>query len=91
MKRQVSVGMFRKNIKRLEEIKLSMLCALDDVNNYEHNPEIKAVSQSDLNFRILCIEDKIRYEKTLLPFKYTLAGFVVIAICALVYSIIVKA
>jgi hypothetical protein len=82
--------MFRKNIKRLEEIKLSMLCTLDDINHYEHNLDIKAVSLSDLNFKIICIEEEIKYEKSLLPFKYTLAGFVVVAICVLVYSIIVR-
>jgi hypothetical protein len=80
--------MLRAKITRLEETKLDILNRLDSIHDVDADPNVKAVYQSDLQYKLWCIEEAIDFEKSMLPFKYTLVGFVIAVVCMLIYVII---
>jgi hypothetical protein len=80
--------MLKTNIKNLQEQKLDILNRLDSIHDVDADPNVKAVYQSDLQFKLLVIEDAIDFEKRMLPFKYTLVGFAIAVVCMLIYVII---
>lgn len=80
--------MLKTNIKNLQEQKLDILNRLDSIHDVDADPNVKAVYQSDLQFKLLVIEDAIDFEKRMLPFKYTLVGFVIAIVCMIIYVII---
>lgn len=77
--------MFRKQIKELEIIKAQYQSRLDNIHDADADPNIKAVYQSDLQYHIVKIEAAIQHEKYMLPFKYTLVGFVVAVLGLIIY------
>jgi hypothetical protein len=79
--------MLGKQIRELEELKAQYQARLDNIHEADADPSVKAVYQSDLQYHIVKIEALIQHEKYMLPFKYTLLGFVVVIIGLIIYSI----
>lgn len=79
--------MLGKQIRELEELKAQYQARLDSIHEADADPSVKAVYQSDLQYHIVKIEALIQHEKYMLPFKLTLAGFIVVSIGLIIYSI----
>ena len=79
--------MLGKKIRELEELKAQYQARLDSIHEADADPSVKAVYQSDLQYHIVKIEALIQHEKYMLPFKLTLAGFIVVTIGLIIYSI----
>ena len=79
--------MLGKQIRDLEELKAQYQSRLDSIHQADADPSVKAVYQSDLQYHIVKIEALIQHEKYMLPFKYTLVGFIVAVIGLIIYSI----
>lgn len=79
--------MLGKKIRELEELKAQYQARLDSIHEADADPSVKAVYQSDLQYHIVKIEVLIQHEKYMLPFKLTLAGFIVVTIGLIIYSI----
>jgi len=77
--------MLRKEIKRLEKLRDQYQSRLDSIHDANADPSVKAVYQSDLQYHIVKIEAEIQHEKYMLPFKYTLVGFVVAVLGLIIY------
>jgi hypothetical protein len=77
--------MLRKEIKRLEKLRDQYQARLDSIHEADADPSVKAIYQSDMQYEIVKIESAIEHEKYMLPFKYTLVGFVVAVIGLIIY------
>ena len=82
------IDMLKKRIKELEATKADVLQRLDSIHEADADPNVKAIYQSDLQYKLVCIEDAIHFEKMMMPFKYTLVAFVVAVIAMFIYFFI---
>lgn len=80
--------MFQRKIKELEAIKADVQQRLDNIHDADADPSVKAVYQSDLQYKLMCIDDAIDFERMMLPFKYTLIAFVVAVLALIMYCFI---
>lgn len=79
--------MLGRHLRELEKLKAQYQSRLDSIHEADADPSIKAIYQSDLQYHIVKIEAEIQHEKDMLPFKYTLVGFVVAVLGLIIYSI----
>lgn len=79
--------MLHRRINKLEAEKADILERLDNIHDTDADPNYKAIYQCDLQYRLVCVEDEIDSERTLMPFKYMLVGFVIAVVSILVYFI----
>lgn len=77
--------MLGRKIKELEKTKAQYQARLDSIHDVDADPNVKAIYQSDLQYAIVKIEAEIQHEKDMLPFKYTLVGFVVAVLSLIIY------
>jgi len=80
--------MLRRKIRKLQETQLDLLQRLNSIHDADADPNVKAIYQSDLQYRLVCIEQQIEFELKMLPFAYTLVGFVVAIVCMIIYLVI---
>jgi hypothetical protein len=79
--------MLGRQIRELEELRAQYQARLDSIHDADADPNVKAVYQSDLQYHIVKIDALIQHEKYMLPFKYTLVGFIVAVLGLIIYSI----
>jgi hypothetical protein len=77
-------------IKKLEKRKEELLDELYMLHFAEPSPEIYMQKRHEIEHEIVCIEEGIEIEKKMLPFKYTLYGFIAIAIGMLIWAFAVS-
>lgn len=82
--------MLNKKTKRLLKLRAEVQERLDSIHDTDADPNIKAIYQSDLQFKIVQIEDEINFEKTMMPFTVTLVGFVIAVVAMTLYFLITK-
>jgi hypothetical protein len=60
------------------------------INSAEHGlkAKLKAQEISDIEYRIVCLEDRLNFEQRLLPFTITHYTFITIAAIVMIVSII---
>jgi hypothetical protein len=56
----------------------------------EPSPELYMQRRNEIEHEIACIEEAIELEKTMLPMKWMLYGFIVIACAMLVWAYVVS-
>jgi hypothetical protein len=54
------------------------------------NVEYTAMEISDIEYKIVCLEDQLDFENRMMPFKIMLYGFIIIAINIIVWTCLVK-
>jgi len=82
--------MLNKKTKRLLKLRAEVQERLDSIHDTDADPNIKAVYQSDLQFKIVSIEDEIDFERRMVPFKATLVGFVIAVVAIALYFLTIK-
>jgi len=82
--------MLNKKTKRLLKLRAEVQERLDSIHDTDADPNVKAIYQSDLQFKIVQIEDEINFEKTMWPFKATLVGFVIAVVAIALYFLTIK-
>ncbi|MEY4331543.1 MAG: hypothetical protein RLZZ196_281 [Bacteroidota bacterium] len=73
-------------IKKLEQRKDQLLDDLYMLHFAEPSPELYMQKRHEIEHEIACIEEGIEIEKKMLPFKYMLYGFIMIAIGLLMWA-----
>ena len=74
------------SIKKLEERKKTLLNELYDLHHGEPSREVYEQRRSEIEYQIACIEETIEIDTKMLPFKYTLYGFIMIAFGLLIWA-----
>lgn len=74
------------SIKELEKRKKELFDELYDLHFAEPTPKVYQQKRSEIEYKIASIEDAIDFEKKMLPFKYMLYGFIIIAIGLLIWA-----
>jgi hypothetical protein len=82
--------MVNRKIKKLIKLRAEVQARLDSIHDTDADPNIKAVYQSDLQFKIASIEDQIDFEKRMVPFQATLVGFVIAVVAIALYFLTIK-
>ena len=73
-------------IKKLKERKQQLLDELYDLHHGEPSRKVYEQRRSEIEYEIACIEEAIELEEKMLPFKWTLYGFIVIAVGLLIWA-----
>ena len=73
-------------IKKLKERKQQLLDELYDLHHGEPSRKVYEQRRSEIEYEIACIEEAIELETKMLPFKWTLYGFIVIAVGLLIWA-----
>jgi hypothetical protein len=81
--------MNKRNILK-EQISSLKKERLEMINSAEHGlkAKLKAQEISDIEYRIVCLEDRLNFEQRLLPFTITHYTFITIAAIVMIVSII---
>lgn len=74
------------SIKKLEKRKEKLLDELYMLHFAEPSPELYMQKRNEIEHEIVCIEDEIDLEKKMLPMKWMLYGFILIAIGMLIWA-----
>jgi hypothetical protein len=74
------------SIKKLKQRKEVMLDELYMLHFAEPSPELYMQRRNDIEHEIACIEEAIELEKAMLPMKWMLYGFIVVACAMLVWA-----
>jgi len=74
------------SIKKLEKRKEELLDELYMLHFAEPSPELYMQKRNEIEHEIVCIEDEIDLEKKMLPMKWMLYGFILIAIGMLIWA-----
>jgi hypothetical protein len=82
--------MVNRKIKKLLKLRAEVQERLDSIHDTDADPNIKAVYQSDLQFKIVSIEDQIDFEKRMVPFQAVLVGFVIAVVAIALYFLTIK-
>jgi hypothetical protein len=82
--------MVNRKIKKLIKLRAEVQERLDSIHDTDADPNIKAVYQSDLQFKIVSIEDQIDFEKRMVPFQAVLVGFVIAVVAIALYFLTIK-
>jgi len=56
----------------------------------EPSPEVYTERRSELEYQIVCLEEKLELEKAFIPFRLTLFGFVVVVASMLLWLYVKK-
>lgn len=73
-------------IKKLKERKQQLLDELYDLHHGEPSRKVYEQRRSEIEYEIACIEEAIELEEKMAPFKWTLYGFIVIAVGLLIWA-----
>jgi len=73
-------------IKKLKQRRKDLFNELYDLHHAEPNPAMYIMKRHEIEHEIACIEEAIDLEKTMAPFKWTLYGFIVIAVGLLIWA-----
>lgn len=76
------------SIRKLEKRKKELFDELYDLHFAEPSTKVYQQKRSEIEYQIASIEDDIDFEKKMLPFKYMLYAFIVIAIGLLMWAYI---
>lgn len=77
------------SIKKLEKTKDELIDELYMLHFAEPSPELYIQRRYEIEHQIASIEDTIDFKKKMLPFKYMLYGFIMIAIGLLIWAYVV--
>jgi hypothetical protein len=69
--------MINKTTKKLIQQRNELQNRLDSIHYADADPHMKSIYQSDLQYNIVKIEEEIEFERTMMPFKACLLGFVI--------------
>ncbi len=78
------------SIKKLKQRKEERLDELYMLHFAEPSPELYMQRRNEIEHEIACIEEAIELEKTMLPMKWMLYGFIVVACAMLVWAYVVS-
>lgn len=76
----------RKLKKELENTKHELY----ELHYAEPTPEVYREKRSELEYQIVCLEEKLELEKAYIPFRLTLFGFVVVVAGMLLWMYVRK-
>lgn len=76
----------RKLKKELENTKHELY----ELHYAEPTPEVYREKRSELEYQIVCLEEKLELEKAYIPFRLTLFGFAVVVACMLLWLYVRK-
>jgi|688.fasta_scaffold2270031_2 hypothetical protein len=74
------------SIKKLKKRKEERLDELYMLHFAEPSPELYMQRRNEIEHEIVCIEEAIELEKTMLPMKWMFYGFIVVACAMLVWA-----
>jgi hypothetical protein len=74
------------HITKLKEKREQYYQELEELHLYEPSPEYYMMRRHEIEHEIACIEEAIEIEQTMKPFKWTLYGFIVVAIGLLIWA-----
>ncbi len=73
-------------LKKLKQRRKDLFNELYDLHYAEPSPAMYMMKRHEIEHEIACIEEAIEVEEMMLPFKYTLYGFIVIAVGLLIWA-----
>jgi hypothetical protein len=78
------------SIKELEKEKAKLIKERQEILNcemYGRDAELASGAISDIEFKIVCLDDQIDFQKRLIPFKIGLYVFVIVSLAIIGYAI----
>ena len=77
-------------IKNLKKRKQELFDELYDLHHGEPSRMVYEQRRNEIEYEIACIEEGIELETNMLPMKYALYGFIVVACALLVWAYVVS-
>jgi hypothetical protein len=78
------------SVKKLRERKKNLQNELYDLHHGEPSRMVYQQRRHEIEYEIACIEEAIELETNMLPMKYALYGFIVVACALLVWTYVVS-
>jgi hypothetical protein len=74
------------SLKKLRKRRTELYDELYDLHYAELNPDMYLLKRNEIEHTIACIDESIEIEERMLPFKWMLYGFIVIAVGLLIWA-----
>lgn len=78
------------SMRKLKEELDNLKYELYDLHHIEPNPVMYVQKRDELEYKIVCLEDKIELEEKMRPIRIILMVFAVVAVAVVLCAVIVK-
>jgi len=78
------------SMRKLKEELDNLKYELYDLHVAEPSPELYKQKREDLEYKIVCLEDKIELEEKMKPIRIILMVFAIVAVAVVLCTVIVK-